>query len=269
MTTETSLYPEDALSVLEAIPAGIFVENADGEIIWANHAVSQLLKMTTDEIIGQNRDQLPLKKTLKLLKLSQPAYIPDRQHDTCMQIDSAEVKGANHAATVYCVVDITELASQSRFIPELRQPASLDPETGLMTRKHIHQELVAEVSRSRRYENPLSLILLHFPELESEAQKTELLKSAAEVLKDDLRWVDLVGQWEIDEFLIVLPETGAEAASQLAEKITANFDRLLPSNEIQVAVADWQKGDDTAVMLQRAEAKLIADQPAQNGLLTG
>jgi diguanylate cyclase (GGDEF)-like protein len=250
---ETSLIPEDALSVLEALPVGIFVENAQGEIIWANNAVTHQLKITTDEIMGLTRAQLPMTKTLKLLKLSQPSYIPERQQDTCLQILSAELSDADTAATVYTVLDITELAAQSRFMPELRQPDSLDPETGLMTRKHIHQKLLAEVSRSRRYENHLSVILFQIPELAAEERKSAFIKSAAEVLKDNLRWVDLVGQWEIDEFLIVLPETAEADAKQLAEKISANFDRLLPATEIRVAVTDWQKGDDAAAMLQRVE----------------
>ncbi len=261
MAKETSLNPEDALSVLQALPVGIFIENAQGEIIWANNALTHQLKVATDEIIGLTRAQLPMTKTLKLLKLSQPAYIPERQQDTCLQIYSAAVDDAASALTVYSVVDITELAAQSRFMPELRQPDSLDPETGLMTRKHLHQKLVAEVSRSRRYENHLSVILFQIPELAAEDRKSAFIKSAAEVLKDNLRWVDLVGQWEIDEFLIVLPETAEADARLLAEKISANFDRLLPAAEIRITITDWQKGDDAAAMLERVDPQ-SADRPA-------
>lgn len=260
--TTANLYPEDALSVLDALPVGLFIEDADGTIIWANETLGQQLGEPVDTLLGRQRDDLPMASTLKVLKQSNPVYIPNNRQDTCLRILSAPIADATHAAAVYTVIDITDLAAQGRFIPELRQPASLDPETGLMTRKSIHQDLVSEVSRSRRYENPLSVILLRVGETVSEAEQKLLMKSVASGLKDNMRWVDLVGLWEINECLIVLPETDGEAARLLVEKLGAYFDSCEVQMTISVGVAAWEKGDDTAALLRRVEQQIAEHKAA-------
>ncbi len=260
--TTANLYPEDALSVMDALPVGLFIEDSSGSIIWGNETLAAMLDVSRETVLGQTKDDLPMTSTLKVLKQSSPVYIPEHRQDTCLRILSAPVDGANQAAMVYAVIDITDLAAQGRFIPGLPQPASLDPDTGLMTRKSIHQDLVSEVSRSRRYENPLSVILLRVDEQVAETEQKNLMKSVSASLKDNMRWVDLIGMWELNEFLIVLPETDGDAAAQLAEKISTYFNTGEDSVTISMGVTAWEKGDDTAVLLQRVEKQIASNKAA-------
>jgi PleD family two-component response regulator len=81
------------------------------------------------------------------------------------------------------------------------------------------------------------------------------------MLKDKLRWVDIVGCWEKDEFMLVLPETALEPALRLTRKIEGYCTRLLLAEDrvggtevsLDVGCAAWTRGDDAAALLQRIE----------------
>ena len=54
------------------------------------------------------------------------------------------------------------------------------------------------------------------------------LPGVARLLKEQLRWVDLLGQWRDDTLLVVLPETGAEVLDEVAARNPlGDFDRAL------------------------------------------
>ena len=77
------------------------------------------------------------------------------------------------------------------------------------------------------------------------------LIQTARFLKERLRWVDIIGHWEGNSILVVLPETNLESATQLAGKLRAemdNFDLLEwardPAAEglaINLGVTAWKK----------------------------
>jgi PleD family two-component response regulator len=84
------------------------------------------------------------------------------------------------------------------------------------------------------------------------------------MLNDQMRWADIIGRLSDSDFLLVLPETHAEAASDIAEKIRERFEILdvpeveVDANDIQVnfGVAEWQKGDDVGLLMMRAREML-------------
>ena len=87
-----------------------------------------------------------------------------------------------------------------------------DDLTGLPNRRAISQAPELQISRSRRHRNPLSVVLVH---IGLQDDQVELLRDSADplvlgvsrFLRDRLRWVDQIGRWEENIFLLVLPET--------------------------------------------------------------
>src|SRR5690606_9852195 len=93
-----------------------------------------------------------------------------------------------------CVFDMAQL--DARRVPRPAPVAALDAtrldaETGLLNRKTVLQELTSQVSRTRRYGNPLSVVVIRLIGVDPETAPS-LRRSVAQTLKGSLRWVDLI-----------------------------------------------------------------------------
>ena len=103
--------------------------------------------------------------------------------------------------------------------------ATIDGLTGLYNRKYFFDLASAEFERTRRYEHPLSLIILdidYFKDINDTYGHSfgdEVLKVVAHRCKTIVRNVDIIARFGGDEFIILLPETGLDDARLAAEKI--------------------------------------------------
>lgn len=154
--------------------------------------------------------------------------------------------------------DITEFARLERerdyFQALARSLDAKDLETGLPNRNSILQTLDEQVSRSRRYGNPLSMIrlVLHPPAVPGSLT----LKTIAQELNAGLRWADYIGRLDSEVLLLILPETPLADAESLAAKL--GHDRVAVAKsegwEVRCTVAAWE-GDDTGRLLKRLETE--------------
>jgi diguanylate cyclase (GGDEF)-like protein len=107
---------------------------------------------------------------------------------------------------------------------ELERLASTDSLTGLYNRRHFDQLAQGEVARSNRYGHFLAMIMLdidHFKQvndLYGHSAGDQVLALIAACCRRELRSVDLAGRYGGDEFVILLPETGPQAAEHFAER---------------------------------------------------
>jgi diguanylate cyclase (GGDEF)-like protein len=112
--------------------------------------------------------------------------------------------------------------------------ATVDQLTGVLNRQAVLTELEKEIDRAARYGHQLSVVMVdidHFKRLNDShghAAGDKMLREIAEVLRTNLRAVDVVGRYGGEEFLIVLPETDVDAAASLAEKLR----RFVGRNEV-------------------------------------
>lgn len=109
---------------------------------------------------------------------------------------------------------------------ELSRLSLTDSLTGVANRRHFDEVLDNEVKRSRRNQQPLSLILIdidHFKQLNDHyghLAGDECLRLFARLLAATItRTSDLVARYGGEEFAVVLPETNQQAAYAVAEKI--------------------------------------------------
>ncbi len=109
----------------------------------------------------------------------------------------------------------------------LEKQAHTDPLTGLANRRHFFEVAEAELARSRRYEAPLSLLMLdidHFKEVNDahgHRAGDRVLQQLARSCLEVLRTVDVVGRVGGEEFAILLPETDVDGAVEVAERLRA------------------------------------------------
>jgi diguanylate cyclase (GGDEF)-like protein len=153
---------------------------------------------------------------------------------------------------------------------ELHAIASTDALTGLLSRRRLLELAEQDLGRALRYQRRLSLIAIdldHFKQVNDRYGHSAgdgVLIAVADVLREQARQHDLVGRMGGEEFAIVLPETGLEAAHALAQRIRERVSELLPVVDgvaipvtISLGVAEASPGDGTIQEpLKRADRAL-------------
>lgn len=259
--------------VLEACPIGILAADQDGVVTWLNAAMKELLGVAAAEITGKALEVLPA--LTEVIHMPAVPGRPERWLRHWRQVVDVQ--------TVHYCTDITHYIQaheeRDRLARELEQKATTDPLTGLLNHRALMLGLEPQVSRSRRYQNPLSVVLMNvegigeFDERYGGRAKEQVLIAVAQLLKDQMRWADLIGRMNTGEFLLILPETEADAAKKLVEKISEAVAQLRLSGDDgapvrlrpQFGVAQWAKGDDPSLLLKRAARALKGAAAEQAG----
>jgi diguanylate cyclase (GGDEF)-like protein len=118
------------------------------------------------------------------------------------------------------------LANAHRY-DAIRRQVVTDHLTGLYNRRYFGTRAREEVERSLRYQQPLSVLMIdidHFKLFNDRcghATGDRVLQAVAGVLKRTLRNVDLCARLGGEEFAILLPNTPAPNAYQVAERVRA------------------------------------------------
>lgn len=114
------------------------------------------------------------------------------------------------------------LASDQAALEEL---STHDALTGLYNFRVFHSRLAEEEERSRRYAHPFSLLMLdidHFKtvnDTHGHLAGDEALRAVADLIRGEVRPVDLVARYGGEEFALILPETPTAGALATAERI--------------------------------------------------
>ncbi len=113
----------------------------------------------------------------------------------------------------------------------LRDLAGLDGLTGLANRRTFDAALASEWRRSIRARSPLSLLMVdidHFKQYNDSFGHQggdQCLTAVAQTLAESLpRAGDFPARYGGEEFVVILPDTDAEGAALVAEKIRANIE---------------------------------------------
>jgi|GEM_PF-5703024 len=102
-----------------------------------------------------------------------------------------------------------------------------DDLTGAHNRRYLNDLLARELERCRRYQHSVALIMLDLDRFKDYNDRhghpagDEVLREVVELIRRNLRAVDVVARYGGDEFSILLPEAEAGQARQVAEKIHA------------------------------------------------
>ena len=169
------------------------------------------------------------------------------------------------------VVVARDMTERKRMEDELKQHATVDPLTGAFNRRHGHTCLVAEFARRARSGHLFAVMMLDFDRFKSindtygHDAGDAALCALVRTCQGELRTVDTLVRWGGEEFLILLPDTDAEAASLIAERLRAAIATTQVSIEkstsitltVSIGVAA-PLGDDLHDLLRRADGALYA-----------
>ncbi|MEV6211228.1 GGDEF domain-containing protein [Kitasatospora sp. NPDC051914] len=163
------------------------------------------------------------------------------------------------------------VAELRRERDELQRTASCDPLTGVWNYRHLQITLDKEIERARRAEaaderRPLALLMLEIAGFDAvvaehgRSRAGAVLRDLAQRLAVEIRRSDTLGRYGGEEFLVLLPDTGAEGAVQVAERLcwTVRRHRLL----------DWSANGSARGAGARSEDPATATATARGNGLT-
>lgn len=230
---------------------------------YVSPSVERLRGYTVDEMLQQNISEVLTPASLQLFQEKYTAYMQEfLDGNTGFHIDEVEqpckdgstvwtesttnfrVNQGNSHLEVYGVSrDITERKLNERLLMQanqqlqshikrieqlsekLQEQAIRDPLTGLHNRRYLDESLERELSRSKRENIPVSLLMIdidHFKIVnDSHGHQVgdAFLEKIAELLKSNSRTSDIVCRFGGEEFILVMPGADEIAAWNHAEKI--------------------------------------------------
>jgi diguanylate cyclase (GGDEF)-like protein len=103
--------------------------------------------------------------------------------------------------------------------------AITDSLTGLFNRRHCETFLEDEFAKTERYGSSLTCLMIdidHFKKVNDEyghRAGDTVLREVAQIIRSNSREVDTVARWGGEEFVVLLPQTGAESGTSFAERL--------------------------------------------------
>ncbi len=170
-----------------------------------------------------------------------------------------------------------ELAEErNRMLEELQKMAVTDGLTALYNSRHFYHQLELEIDRSLRYRHPLSLLLIdidrfkHYNDTYGHLEGDKVLVRFSQILKSCLRANDSAYRYGGEEFTVILPETGAEEARTVAQRIRATLEAELfypcpgppVSNTISVGVTEYSPREPLEDFVRRADQAMYRSKEA-------
>jgi diguanylate cyclase (GGDEF)-like protein len=132
---------------------------------------------------------------------------------------------ATSLVTIVFALPFATLLQRSMRHAQLLNASRMDSKTGLLNAGTWEREAGSEVARAVRTRSPLALILIdidHFKmvnDLHGHLAGDKALRAIAHVFRILLREYDLAGRFGGEEFAVLLPQTSAADARQIAERM--------------------------------------------------
>lgn len=157
-----------------------------------------------------------------------------------------------------------------RMTAVLEDESTHDPLTGAINRREMGRQLEKMVSHSRRHDHPMSVIMLdldHFKHINDDfGHQTgdRLLVAVADIIKDNLRPLDVFARYGGEEFLVMLPETESRNAQHVAERlrilvtgVVIKAGRRMATSTVSAGVASLPEDGMTTETLVAAADKAL------------
>lgn len=228
-----------------AYDAIVMIDSRDRVSFW-NDAAEQLFGYTEQEVLGQAIHPLitppeELEHALKGMERFSSHGMGDAVGSItevmAMRKDGSRFEAERSIASFrlegawYAVATIRDISERKATEAKLLELATTDSLTGLYNRRRFMELCEREFSRSIRYDRPLAMFMMdidHFKKVNDEYGHDagdRVLRALSEISVMALRNADLLGRLGGEEFGVLLPETDAESALDVAERLRQSISR--------------------------------------------
>ena len=268
-------------SLIEVSLDPLVTISPDGKITDVNDATIQATGLPRSLLIGSDFSVYftePDKARAGYQEVFAKGFVAD--YPLCLRHVSGRTRDVLYNASVYrnargevagvfaAARDITELKKLER---ELERQAHIDLLTDLNNRRYFMELAEQELARSRRHGEPLSLLMMDLDNFKrvNDTYGHDIgdaaLQKLSEVCRDTFRGIDIAGRLGGEEFAALLPETSADQAVEVAERLRQAVEGAAVKLEdgslihftVSIGVAGFgAKDEKIETVLKRADAAL-------------
>jgi diguanylate cyclase (GGDEF)-like protein/PAS domain S-box-containing protein len=257
---------------------GICRCDLEGAFLDVNQALLMMLRYSSKEELLEvnlagNIFADPVKRTQLLGKSRDGAVDPveaewTRKDGSTIKVRlSAQEVLSEHGQMYAYEVIVEDVTKQRELEDHLRRLAASDPLTGLANYRHLIDALDMEIRRSNRTGREFSLLLFDMDGLKQlndsfgHMAGSQALCRTADALTLFCRDIDTAARFGGDEFALLLPETGREAAHSVARRISSSIaeDSNGPRISVSVGVGVYPlDGDNVESLVSAADTAMYA-----------
>ncbi|HEX5276233.1 MAG TPA: GGDEF domain-containing protein [Fluviicoccus sp.] len=224
-------------TVLDNIGACIYMKAPDGRYLYANRALGELLECDPGTLTGlRDEDIFPREASMRFRQLDNQALAMKGKvegMETFRLGDGADhhywsvkIPLFNDRGEIYALLGMsTDITARKHMEDELLRLATTDDLTRLSNRRHFLEQAESTLSRSRRYAEPLALLMCDIDFFKNindtfgHAVGDQALCRVADIIRSTLRDTDLAGRIGGEEFAILLVQTSLENAHEVADRL--------------------------------------------------
>lgn len=271
-------------SIVDLSEDGIVVIDKNHAIVHYNAAARAIFGYSAEEALGQPLDLLlperfHVRHDMQIEEFgagsadvrgmaARARQIFGRRKDGSEFIASVSVLRHGEGADRCYAAVVRDISENRKTEEELLRLAATDPLTGAFNRREFTALAEREATRAQRYNHPLSVLMLDLDQFKKlndtygHAAGDKALQRFTTLCCNALRNVDIFGRWGGEEFVALLPETTADGAAMIAERLRKSVsETILNFNDhripltVSIGVAQYRDGE-TAIdaPLSRADA---------------
>jgi diguanylate cyclase (GGDEF)-like protein/PAS domain S-box-containing protein len=239
--------------VVENLIDGVIVIDREGRIIELNHAAERITRLSRSELFARPFEEALAEYPvlIEALKATRDKVSGAFRRDMVIKRDQVISHFSLNVSTITshrdeilgCTLVMHDITERVRLLEQARDLANRDDLTGLPNRRHFFELAHKELSRARRYQKEVSLLLFDVDffkdvnDVHGHRAGDRFLQSLARVCRRTLRDTDIIGRVGGEEFAVLLPETGLEDAVDAANRLREAVQTIhvVPSQESPTA----------------------------------
>jgi diguanylate cyclase (GGDEF)-like protein/putative nucleotidyltransferase with HDIG domain len=163
---------------------------------------------------------------------------------------------------------LTSHLTNANLYHQARLTSMTDALTAAGSRRLLEDKLESECARSKRYKCPFSVAIIDLDNFKTindvmgHATGDDALKKVAACMGDEKRTSDILARYGGDEFVILMPETTANEAATLLERIRAKVQQIRVAENISMTISCGiarslpDRDDSSSEVIRRADLAL-------------
>jgi len=270
--------------VVSTMQVGVIVLDKEGRITDMNPVAEKITDVSLTESIGIPAVQVFPDYAISLNSASDEEAEITLEREGERYYYHAKISPVfnKHKHVVGRVITMHNVSELVNLYQQVREASQTDYLTGVLNRRAFITQGETEIARVLRHKKSLSLIMMDIDDFKHINDKfghkygDKALITVARLCRQQMRSIDQIARYGGDEFVILLPETSAKDAFNLAERICrdiADHKCLTESGEsctlsASLGVSEFDGKETLGSLLHRADQALYESKNAGKGQVT-